>query len=447
MAPEARSGLRAILHVDMDAFYASVEILDNPELAGKAVIVGGAGARGVVASCSYEARAYGVRSAMPSSRARRLCPHAVFVAGRYDRYAEVSAQIHAVFESFTPLVEGISLDEAFLDVTGSIRLFGPAPEIARMIRERIRSDLHLGCSVGVAPSKFLAKLASEAAKPHASLKGIVPGDGVVVVSPGQELSFLHPLPIEALWGVGPATAERLRRLGVTTVSDLATLPAATLEGAVGRAAGSHLLRLANGIDDRPVEPDREVKSISHEETYAVDRVDADGLHAEAVRMSDAVAARMRKSGLTGRTVTIKIRYGDFRTLTRSRTLPRWVQDGQAVASVAGELLETIDLADGIRLLGVGVSNLTADKLEPVQMELFAESGTDQESGTRPDNRDRWTAETSTTDRWRSATGAVDSIRDRFGDSAVAPATTVGDRGIRIKRSGDTQWGPRSEHLR
>ena len=445
MAPEARSGPRAILHVDMDAFYASVEILDNPELAGKAVIVGGAGARGVVASCSYEARAYGVRSAMPSSRARRLCPHAVFVDGRYERYAEVSEQIHAVFESFTPLVEGISLDEAFLDVTGSTRLFGPAPRMARMIRERIRSDLRLGCSVGVAPSKFLAKLASEAAKPRASLKGIVPGDGVVVVSPGQELSFLHPLPIEALWGVGPATAERLRRLGVTTVADLATLPAATLEGAVGKAAGSHLLRLANGVDDRMVEPDREVKSISHEETYAIDRVDADGLHAEAVRMSDAVAARMRKSGLTGRTVTIKIRYGDFRTLTRSRTLPRWVQDGPVVASVAGELLETIDLADGIRLLGVGVSNLTADKLEPVQMELFPESGTGRGPGTRPDDRDR--SGTGAADRWRSATGAVDSIRDRFGDSAVAPATTVGAKGIRIKRSGDTQWGPRSEDLR
>lgn len=440
MASEDRAGSRAILHVDMDAFYASVEILDNPDLQGKPVIVGGAGARGVVASCSYEARAYGVRSAMPSSRARRLCPHAVFVAGRYDRYSEVSRQIHAVFESFTPLVEGISLDEAFLDVTGSIRLFGPAPHIAAEIRKRIQSDLGLGCSVGVAPSKFLAKLASEAAKPRSSLKGVVPGQGVVIVQPGSELVFLHPLPIEALWGVGPATAERLRRLGVTTVGELATLPPATVEAAVGKASGSHLLRLANGIDDRHVEPDREVKSISHEETYAVDRTDADGLHTEAVRMSDSVASRMRKAGLTGRTVTLKIRYGDFRTLTRSKTLPKGIQDGHAVATVACELLEAVDLGEGIRLLGVGVSNLTADGLQPLQMQLFPESGgglsTEAGAGEGFGGEEQV--------KWRSATGAIDSIRDRFGDSAVAPAATVGAGGIRVKRTGDTQWGPRPD---
>ena len=431
MAPEDQSGPRAILHVDMDAFYASVESLDNPGLVGKPVIVGGAGARGVVASCSYEARAYGIRSAMPSSRARRLCPHAVFVSGRYDRYAEVSKHIHGVFESFTPLVEGISLDEAFLDVTGSIRLFGPAPEIAHEIRNRIGSELGLGCSVGAAPSKFLAKLASEAAKPQATLKGVTPGKGVVVINHGEELAFLHPLPIEALWGVGPATAERLRRLGITTVGDLAGLPAATIEGAVGRASGSHLLRLAHAIDDRAVEPDREVKSISHEETYALDRVDTDGLHAEAVRMSDAVAARMRKASLTGRTVTLKIRYGDFRTMTRSRTLPKPINDGQALAAIAVELLAGVDLGDGIRLMGVGVSNLSSYDDEPVQMQLFSES---------PDDRhDRDEAE-----RWRSATGAIDSIRDRFGDSAVAPAAIVGPSGIRVKRAGDTQWGPRPE---
>ena len=431
MAPEDPSGPRAILHVDMDAFYASVEIHDNPDLMRKPVIVGGAGARGVVASCSYEARAYGVRSAMPSSRARRLCPHAVFVAGRYDRYAEVSKQIHAVFESFTPLVEGISLDEAFLDVTGSIRLFGTAPAIAHEIRNRIGSDLGLGCSVGVAPSKFLAKLASESAKPYSTLKGVTPGKGVVVIDAGQELAFLHPLPIEALWGVGPATAERLRRLGITTVGDLAGLPTATIEGAIGRAAGSHLLRLANAIDDRPVEPDRDVKSISHEETYAVDRVDVDGLHGEAVRMSDAVAARMRKASLTGRTVTLKIRYGDFRTMTRSKTLAKGIQDGQALASIAGKLLASIELGDGIRLMGIGVSNLSPCDEEPVQMQLFAES--------QDERHERDEAE-----RWRSATGAIDSIRDRFGDSAVAPAATMGPGGIRLKRAGDTQWGPRPE---
>jgi DNA polymerase-4 len=423
----AVSGQRAILHVDMDAFFASVEALDRPELRGVPLIVGGAGDRGVVASCSYEARAYGVRSAMPSSRARRLCPHAVFVAGRYDRYAEVSRQIHAIFQSFTPLVEGISLDEAFLDVTGSVRLFGDAPSIAEQIRNRVRTELGLGCSVGVAPSKFLAKLASEAAKPTAGLKGVDPGKGVVVITPGEELSFLHPLPIESLWGVGPATSDRLKRLGVTTVGDLAGLPAAAVEGAVGRAVGSHLVRLANGIDDRRVEPDRDVKSISHEETYSVDRLDADGLHAEVVRMSDAVASRMRRAKLSGRTVTLKLRYGDFRTVTRSRTLPKGLSDGPVLASIANDLLQSVDLGEGIRLLGVGVSNLAPSAGEPVQMELFhGDSATDRAGGEG---------------RWTSATAALDSIRDRFGDAAVAPAATVTPGGIRIKRSGDTQWGP------
>ena len=431
MAGDEPSGLRAILHVDMDAFYASVEALDQPDLAGKPVIVGGAGQRGVVASCSYEARAYGVRSAMPSSRARRLCPHAIFVPGRYDRYSEVSRQIHQIFQSFTPLVEGISLDEAFLDVSGAVRLFGAAPDIAAQIRDRVRSEIGLGCSVGVAPSKFLAKLASEAAKPASNLKGVNPGRGVVLVSPGEELSFLHPLPIEALWGVGPATAERLRRLGATTVGDLAGLPGATVEVALGKAAGSHLLRLANGVDDRPVEPDREVKSISHEETYAVDRVDADGLHTEVVRMADAVASRMRKVEMIGKTVTVKLRYGDFRTVTRSRTVLKGIQDGQALAAVANEILDGVDLGDGIRLLGVGVSNLSSGAAEPEQMQLF------RETSDTAHERDH-------EERWRSATGALDSIRDRFGASSVAPATTVGPRGIRVKQAGDTQWGPRQD---
>jgi DNA polymerase-4 len=309
-------------------------------------------------------------------------------------------------------------------------LFGSTPAIAAEIRDRIRSELGLTCSVGVAASKFLAKLASEAAKPSASLKGVTPGKGVVVIGPGEELRFLHPLAIEALWGVGPATAERLRRLGVTTVGDLADLPASTIEGAVGKAAGSHLLRLANGIDDRRVEPDREVKSISHEETYPVDRVDAEGLRTEIVRMADAVAARMRKADVIGRTVTLKVRYGDFRTVTRSRTLPKGLRDGPALASIAGEILDGLELGDGIRLLGVGVSNLAPSDSDPVQMQLF-DGAADGERGTVDEGR------------WRSATDALDSIRDRFGTSAVAPAATVGPAGIRVKRAGDTQWGPNS----
>jgi DNA polymerase IV len=410
--------------VDMDAFYAAVEALDDPVLAGKPLIVGGAGPRGVVASCSYEARVYGVRSAMPSSRARRLCPQAVFVAGRFDRYSEVSRHLHRIFLEFTPLVEGISLDEAFLEVTGSVRLFGAAPDIAHSIRDRVKSDVGLACSVGVAPVKFLAKLASEAAKPKADRRGIRPGPGVVVIRPGEELAFLHPLPIEAMWGVGPATAARLQRLGIGTVGDMARVPQESLEAAVGRANGAHLSELARGVDARAVEPDREVKSISHEETYPVDRRDHGELHLEVVRMADAVASRMRRAGVVGRTVTLKIRYGDFATRTRSRTNPAGTADGREVAALARGLLSEVDVSTGIRLLGVGVSNLSpAGPAQPEQMSLDLGGGHTSQP------------------RVASTSDAVDSIRERFGPTAVGPATLLGPDGLRIKRPGDTQWGP------
>ena len=285
-----------ILHVDMDAFYASVEVLEDPSLAGKAVIVGGTGDRGVVASCSYEARAYGVRSAMPSGRARRLCPRAVFLPGSFDRYADYSRRLHEVLLSFTPLVEGIALDEAFLDVGGARRLLGTAPEIGAAIRRRIADDLHLNASVGVATCKLIAKLASEAAKPTASPSGAVPGPGVLVVEPGEEIAFLHPHPVQALWGVGPATRARLDRFGVRTVGDLAALPVETLVGALGQSLGRHLHDLAWARDDRPVEPDRAVKSIGHEETFGQDLFDVDRLHAQVVRQCDAVATRLRRAG-------------------------------------------------------------------------------------------------------------------------------------------------------
>jgi DNA polymerase IV len=417
----------------MDAFYASVEVLDDPGLSGKPVIVGGTGRRGVVASCTYEARAYGVRSAMPGSQARRLCPHGVFVAGRFDRYSEMSRQIHAVFQSYTPLVEGISLDEAFLDVSGSLRLFGPAPQIGADIRARIRSQLGLGCSVGIAPVKFLAKLASEAAKPRASLQGVVPGPGVVVVEPGAELDFLHPLPIEALWGVGPATGVRLRRLGVTTVAELARVPVDVLENAVGRASGTHLARLARGVDDRPVEPDRAIKSVSHEETYPADRYEVEDLHVEVVRMADSVASRMRQAGLVGRTVTLKVRYGDFSTLTRSRTSPTPVSEGSAISRLARRLLEEVDVSPGVRLLGVGVSNLNPVDHGPAeQMALDLGSLDDHHGSSRESNLLAGREE---------AAAAVDAIRERYGPAAVGPAVLLGPGGVRIKRPGDTQWGP------
>ena len=415
---------RWILHVDMDAFYASVEARDDPSLAGRPLIVGGIGPRGVVASCSYEARAFGVRSAMPTVRARQLCPQGIFVAGRFGRYGEVSREMHAVFHSFTPLVEGISLDEAFLDVTGSMTLFGSPQQIGMAIRDRIGAELGLSCSVGGARVKFLAKLASEAAKPKVTADGHRPGPGVFVIPAGEELGFLHPLPIEALWGVGPATATRLRQRGVTTIGELARVDAAVVEGVVGRAVGGQLARLARGVDDRAVEPHREVKSVSHEETYATDRRDLDGLRVEVIRMADSVASRLRQAGLAGRTVTLKFRFGDFSTRTRSVTAPAPLDDAAEIAHLGRDLLDGVDLAGGIRLLGIGVSNLIgrgeAATVEQLALDL---TGSGSPARTAP------------------ATAAVDAVRRRFGAGAVGSAALLGSGGLRVKQPGDTQWGP------
>ena len=408
-----------ILHVDMDAFYVSVELLRRPELRGRPVIVGAKGPRGVVAAASYEARAYGVHSAMASVRASRLCPHATFLPGDHAHYAEVSKRVMQVFRDVTPLVEPLSLDEAFLDVAGAIRLLGDPPTIARSIRRRILDEEGLTCSVGVAATKFLAKLASEAAKPKASPTGPVLGAGVHVVEPGTELTFLHPLPTRALWGVGPQTQKVLDRLGVRTVGDLAALEEGTLVGALGDAHGRHLWRLANGIDDRAVVPDAAVKSISHEETFAVDVTDPERLATEALRMADAVATRLRASEVAGRTVTIKVRFHDFHTITRSITLPTPVDSGHDVARAARELLAQVDPGAGVRLLGVGVGNLVLDAA--VQLSL---------DDLRPDQPERT--------GWTEATEAIDAIRARFGDDAIGPGTLAGRK---PKRTGDNQWGP------
>jgi DNA polymerase-4 len=404
----------SILHVDMDAFFASVEVLHDPALKGKPVIVGGTGNRGVVASCTYEARAYGIRSAMPSVRARRLCPHAVFVHGRYDAYAEVSGRIFDVFRSFTPLVEGISLDEAFLDVGGARRLFGGPHDIAREIRRRVYDETGLRCSVGGSTTKFIAKLASEAAKPSASFTGPVPGLGVRIVEPGDELAFLHPLPVQALWGVGPATLAKLERYGLRTVGDLAALGVDTLVGAVGESHGRHLHELSWARDERVVVSEQRAKSIGHEETYAEDHHDLDALQREAVRMGDAVASRLRKHGMAGRTVTIKVRFHDFQTITRSHTLAAPIDSGHAIARVASSLLAQVDPSSGVRLFGVSVSNLQ----EGAAQLTLDDTG------------------------WGRATAAVDDIRERFGDAAVGPATLVDAAGrLRVKRRGEQQWGP------
>jgi DNA polymerase-4 len=406
----------SILHVDMDAFYAAVEILEDPGLAGKPVIVGGTGNRGVVAACSYEARIYGVHSAMPSVRARRLCPNAVFLPGRFDRYADYSRRLHEILLSFTPLVEGIALDEAFLDVGGARRLLGDAEQLAVDIRQRIADDLRLTASVGAATSKLVAKLASEAAKPRVTSGGVELGAGVKVVAPGDELAFLHAHPVQALWGVGPATLRRLQRFGVQTVGDLAALPEATVVHALGDAQGRHLHALAWARDERPVEPDRAAKSIGHEETYAHDHYEPEILRGEAVRMAEAVAARLRELSLAGRTVTVKVRFADFQTITRSRTVPEPVDTGAAVAAVACELLDQVDPSPGVRLLGVTTSNLVPKAAHQLSLGEAVPL-------------------------WDEATRAVDEVRHRFGQDAVGPASLVGERGLRMKRRGDQQWGP------
>lgn len=410
----------SILHLDMDAFFVAVELLDRPALRGRPVVVGGDGERGVVAAASYEARRYGVHSAMPSTRARRLCPEAVFLPGRHARYQEVSERIMEVLRSVTPLVEPLSLDEAFLDVAGARRLHGEPATIARALRARIREQEHLTCGVGVARTKTLAKLASQAAKPVARADGVRPGPGVVVVPPSDEDRFLRPLPVRTLWGVGPATLERLRRLGVETVGDLADLPRSSVEAAIGQASGGHLHDLANGVDDRAVEPDRRPKSIGHEETFARDLHGLDELRPEAVRLAESVAVRLRSAGVVGRTVTIKVRTADFRTVTRSMTLPVPTDTGTAVARSAKDLLDDLDPHAGVRLLGVHVSGLRRQAGQQLALALDGDDGDE---------------------RWGRATEAIDDVRRRFGTDAIAPAVQVGERGIWVDRRGAQPWGP------
>jgi DNA polymerase-4 len=423
-SPPWPADARAILHVDMDAFFVSVELLRHPELRGRPVVVGGAGARGVVAAASYEARAYGVHSAMASVQAKRRCPQAVFLSGDHGEYSRVSREVMAVFAELTPLVEPLSLDEAFLDVSGSRRLHGDPIAMAHALRVRVLDEVGLPCSVGVARNKFLAKLASDEAKPRASLAGPVPGEGVTVVWPDRELAFLHPLPVQRLWGVGPATLERLGRLGVVSVGDLAALPVEVVVAQLGEANGRHLYALAHATDDRPVEPERAPKSVGHEETFAVDHHSIETLEVEAVRMADAVASRLRGDGLAGRTITLKVKFADFRLITRSTTLAGPTDRGADVIREAKRLLAGVDPTPGIRLLGVSVSNFDGEAAQQLALALDAAA---------PSDTDRDGAER-----------AVDEIRGRFGGTAIGPASSLTAGGLRVKRRGDQQWGPDDE---
>jgi len=447
----ADPGELPILHVDMDAFYVEVERKRDPSLIGRPVIVGGSGRRGVVASASYEARACGVHAAMPTAQARRLCPRTIVVTSDFSGYVEASSAIAEVFESVTPHVEPIALDEAFLDVSGAHRLFGPSPEIAWHLRDAIREAVALECSVGVASNKTLAKLASVAAKPTVHSSGPEPGLGVRVVNVADEREFLWAHRVEALWGVGPVTLRRLNEIDVHTVGDLAEVPLEQLVAAVGAAHGAHLATLAQGKDDRPVHRGGIPRSVSHEQTFESDLTDAEVVRGEAIRLADAVSSRLRANGLSGRTVTVKVKQPDFSLRTRANTLDEPVQTGRTVAQVAQKLIRTLDLSGGIRLLGVAVSNLEetaaagtavgaavydehpANPSGPLQLAFDLGLSSDAEAA-RGDDAERGPTGDSELDL--KLADALDAIRDRFGRAVIAH----GSAALRGGQPGERRWG-------
>jgi DNA polymerase-4 len=383
-----------MLHIDMDAFYASVELIDRPELKGQPVIVGGGGGRSVVLSATYEARREGVHSAMPMGRARRLCPRAVVIEPDHQRYADVSRGVMEIFRSITPLVEPLSLDEAFLDVSGAVRRLGPPTRIAELIRDRVADEQRITGSVGIAATKFVAKLASSQAKP----------DGLLVVPRDQTVVFLHGLAVGALWGVGERTEETLHRLGLVSVADIAHTPLDTLRRALGEAVGTQLHELSWGRDPRRVVPERVEKSIGAEETFRTDIDDPQVIHRELLRLSERVAARVRSAGLLGRTVIIKIRFADFSTITRSRTLSEHTDVARVVHATALELYARLGLDRArLRLVGVRLEGLIDISAGHHQLALGERSQS-----------------------WREAEQAVDRASARFGAGAVRPASLVAD---------------------
>jgi DNA polymerase-4 len=348
-----------ILHVDMDAFFASVEVRRRPELRGKAVVVGG-GVRGVVAAASYEARRYGIRSAMPMGQALRLCPAVVVLPVDRGAYSQASSHVMEILRDFTPLVEPLSLDEAFLDVSGAIRLHGRPAAMAQAIRSRIAADLELTCSVGVAPTKFVAKLASARCKP----------DGMLVVPQPAVLQFLHPLPVTVLSGVGERTAQSLHRLGIRTVADLAETPLDTLRRAVGTAVATHLHELAHGRDARAVELHEVEKSISAEHTLDIDLTEEAEVRRELLSLAAEVGSRVRERGLATRTIGLKVRFADFKTLTRVRTLPSWTDSTAAIYDTASDLYRVLGLdRPRIRLVGIKAENFRNAGAVPEQLTL------------------------------------------------------------------------------
>ncbi|WP_411709906.1 DNA polymerase IV [Arthrobacter sp. B10-11] len=376
------------MHVDMDAFFVSVELRSRPELRGKPVIVGYPADRSVVLSASYEARKFGVKSAMPMAVAARMCPSAVIIEPRHKLYYEVSAQLMAIFGSITDLVEPLSVDEAFLDVGGAIRRLGSPREIGGIIRRRVHEELGITASVGIAASKFVAKIASTRCKP----------DGLLLIGPDETVAYLHSLPVNALWGVGAKTGEVLARMGIRTVADVAATPPSALKKLLG-ASGEHVYRLSWGIDPRPVTPVRLEKSIGAEETFAVDTSDDVLLHRELLRLSHRTAERLRSTGMVARTISLKLRYTDFSTITRSRTVHAPVDSAQLIYAVAVQLLESLGpRAMTVRLVGVRAEQLEDAAQTSLQLSF--------------DRRD---------DNWRAAEQALDRVAEKFGSKSVLPA--------------------------
>jgi DNA polymerase IV len=400
-----------ILHADMDAFYASVEQRDDPSLKGRPVVVGGAGNRGVVAAASYEARRFGIHSAMPMVRARRLCPDLVVVPSRFDVYRQVSAEVMAVFRDVTPLVEPLSLDEAFLDVGGATRLFGAPVEIAKRIRRDVRERTDLAVSIGVAPTKFLAKLLSGKAKP----------DGLLHLRADEMAAYLAPLPVSDLWGAGPKTVERLADYGFRTIGQLADCDLRTLTRVVGEAQGQHLHRLAQGRDERRVIPHEPAKSVSAETTFDEDVDDPEHLERVLMRLSEKVAYRLRQGGLSGRTITIKVRFASFDTVTRSVTLDRPTDRTRDVSSHAIELYQSLRLERvRVRLLGVGVSNL-ADGGAARQLTLDVDP------------------------RWEDVDHVADAVRQRFGTVTISVAALLDEDDDELAPTADDRRDLGSAH--
>jgi DNA polymerase-4 len=391
------AGPRTILHLDLDAFYASVEQLDDPALRGRPVIVGGPSRRGVVCAASYEARRFGVRSAMPTARARKLCPDGVFLPPRFERYGELSHRVFDIYRRYTPLVEPLSLDEAFLDVTASRSLHGPGADIARVIKAAVRGECGLAVSAGIAEVKLAAKIATDLGKP----------DGLVEVPHGGVAAFLAPLPVARLWGVGHVTEEALREIGIATIGDLARTPDVALAAAVGATHARDLKALAVGEDPREVVPDEAARSIGAEDTFGEDLHGAVALERELLSQAGRVGRRLRAAGVAGRVVTLKVKYADFTLVTRRVTLERPTDDDRAILAAARGLLARVDVARPVRLTGISVSGFAAGA-ERGQLELFGGP-----AGAEPEPPEDG--------RRRALNAALDRLHDRFGEGAVKPA--------------------------